>query len=117
MTKEEKIVTDLKKLTEPELRDIMKAGEDASKELVRRMMKVSLKISKRLEVGDTFKREELILAKHARCHCGEKLAYPRDIGKGGAWHCSTALMGTATHMKHDEPKPFVFWEIKGEDQP
>ncbi len=58
----------------------------------------------------------------ARCLCGAGLAYvPGD--PGGAWDCSAILLGEAvpTHepgsVQHSAKMPFVFWEIKSENQP
>lgn len=63
--------------------------------------------------------EELCFAAGARCGgCKLGLAYPKDAGFRGSWTCSGILLGTAPRdaTKHDS-LPFMFYEIKSEDQP
>lgn len=61
----------------------------------------------------TYAEEELIYAARARCRCGAGLAYPNDGNVRGSWACSAVLKG-AEQAGHDEPLPFVFYEIKSE---
>lgn len=73
--------------------------------------------------------DELLYAATARCCCGAGLAYaPTDKGTGpfkgpSQWDCSDILTGRAIpsgqpgSVKHDEPAPFAFYEIKSENQP
>lgn len=77
----------------------------------------------------TWKDSELRYAATARCACGAGLAYaPGDPGKPpfrgpSEWECSDILTGRAIpsgqpgSKTHDEPAPFVFYEIKDETQP
>lgn len=66
--------------------------------------------------------ERLIFAAFSRCDCGAGLAYDPvgasgDIFKG-YWECSKILLGTAsTEVKHSPQLPFMFYEIKSENQP
>jgi hypothetical protein len=66
---------------------------------------------------------ELIYAAHARCPCGAGLAYPKGIGPMGFWDCSDILTGRAAlkgepgSVKHEARLPFIFYEIKSEQQP
>ena len=71
----------------------------------------------------SYKPEELRFAATARCKCGAGLAYPPDDTrlsiKDGAshWDCSAVLMGQAPPTKDHPTFPFMFYEIKSEDQP
>lgn len=71
--------------------------------------------------------ERLIFAATARCDCGHGVAYDptgkvaTDNGSPfrspSAWECSAILLGIASdRLKHCEPLPFAFWEIKSEGQ-
>lgn len=65
---------------------------------------------------------DLVYAAHHRCPCGAGLAYdPKgESGKPihGFWDCSATLLGIADKMvTHTAQLPFVFYEIKGENQP
>lgn len=61
----------------------------------------------------------------ARCPCGAGLAYdingedPSSPFRGPSyWDCAEILLGTArTDVTHTAQLPFVFYEIKSEDQP
>ena len=74
-----------------------------------------------------YKDKSLVYAAYARCKCGAGLAYaPRgESGQPiqGYWDCSDILTGRAIPMgqegsvQHDDRYPFVFYEIKGENQP
>lgn len=64
----------------------------------------------------------LTYASHARCDCGAGLAYPNGIGIRGCWSCSDLLTGRKTrdwtlNEKHVPELPFMFYEIKSENQP
>ena len=74
-----------------------------------------------------FKDKELVYAASARCKCGAGLAYARKGASGvpisGFWDCSDILTGRAVpfgqegSVQHSDTHPFVFYEIKGENQP
>lgn len=57
----------------------------------------------------------LTFAAEKRCPCGAGLAYaPGD----DYWDCSAILLGTADKgVQHTAKLPFVFYEIKSENQP
>lgn len=74
--------------------------------------------------------ERLIFAAHSRCPCGAGLAYdpasedPAGTFKGPSyWDCSAIILGTAVPsgqpgaVQHTDKLPFVFYEIKSENQP
>jgi hypothetical protein len=66
--------------------------------------------------------DDLVYAAEARCPCGAGLAYERRGESGqsisGYWDCSAILLGTAdTAVTHTDKMPFVFWKVKGENQP
>lgn len=74
-------------------------------------------ISKR---SGTFTDDELRYAAGARCRCGAGLAYVKNSNPfSGYWDCSDILTGRAKdkEVQHDAPLPFIFYEIKSEDQP
>ena len=109
--------------TEEELGAIIKAGEDASKEISRRYLEKSKVIDERInEVergnnGRAFTEEELLYAAYARCSCGAGFAYPHGIGMRGSWLCSRILKGKAEPgSTHEAPMPFAFYEVKSENQ-
>lgn len=108
---------DLTKKTEEELRVLEAAGKAAIAEMNRRFQIEADEIEYRVETFKPFKREELRFAKDAKCPCGAKLAYPKKIGIRGSWHCSDVLLDPGkTGVKHTEPLPFAFYEIKSEEQ-
>jgi hypothetical protein len=77
-----------------------------------------MRASSRGESDAKFAADELTFAAHARCDCGAGLAYPNDIGVHGWWDCSAILTGTADRaVKHAGELPFVFYEIKSDNQP
>lgn len=59
----------------------------------------------------------LIYAATNRCPCGAGLAYiPGHEDR--AWDCSKILLGTADEeVTHTAKLPFIFYEIKSEQQP
>lgn len=69
-----------------------------------------------------YKPEELRFSARARCRCGAGLAYDKDSHDiRGAWRCAAAMMHTLPTPdpfdgQHVE-LPFMFYEIKSEDQP
>jgi len=113
---------DLTSKTEEELRVVAGAGEAALAELNRRSGLEAKEIRERMERHDTFKVEELRFAKTAECPCGAKLAYPKKSGPNGSWDCSAILMHTTPlsgqpgSVLHTDERPFVFWDIKAEDE-
>jgi hypothetical protein len=70
---------------------------------------------------------DLVYAATARCQCGAGLAYDRNGESGkptqGYWDCSAILLGEAIpdgqpgSVQHTAQLPFVFYKIKGENQP
>lgn len=111
-------------LTLEELRAIAKAGEGATAELNRRYMEKAKKILERCDTGEPpFNDEELVFARDAKCPCGERLAYPKGTSPmEGFWDCVGLLKRTAPPKGHPDAKthtdrlPFIFWDIKSEDQ-
>jgi hypothetical protein len=72
-----------------------------------------------------FEDSDLTYAAMARCPCGAGLAHvknPRNLGME-FWDCSACLKGEAIpkgqegSVEHTALRPFVFWEIKSENQP
>lgn len=75
--------------------------------------------------------DQLLYAATARCGCGAGLAYaPTDPGDPtlpfngpSSWECSDILTrraipsGLPGAKVHDEPAPFMFYELKSEEQP
>ena len=60
----------------------------------------------------------IVYAADSRCPCGLGLAYDPLEGPQGAWDCSGIILGAADKaVKHTARLPFVFYEIKGENQP
>jgi hypothetical protein len=62
---------------------------------------------------------EIVYAASTRCPCGAGLAYEADSDPfKGYWDCSAIILGTAREdVQHTAKLPFVFYEIKGENQP
>lgn len=67
------------------------------------------------------RRDGLVYAAHTRCPCGLGIAHRTDAqpyGDTAYWDCSGILLGTADDtVKHTAKLPFVFYEIKSENQP
>lgn len=68
--------------------------------------------------------DDLVYAATTRCLCGAGMAYEKNSDPfKGYWDCSAILLGEATpsgepgSVKHESRLPFVFYEIKGENQP
>jgi hypothetical protein len=63
---------------------------------------------------------KLVYAATSRCPCGAGLAYASG---DDAWDCSAILLGEAIPtgqpdaVQHTAKLPFVFYEIKSENQP
>lgn len=74
--------------------------------------------------------DRLIFAASSRCPCGAGLAYD-PLGEDASspfkgpsyWDCSSIILGTAVasgqpgSVQHTDRLPFIFYEIKSEDQP
>lgn len=67
--------------------------------------------------------DRLTYAAFARCRCGAGLAYRSG---DRAWDCGDILrfdslspeeQARVKAAQHDEPAPFAFYEVKGENQP
>jgi hypothetical protein len=76
----------------------------------------------RVETGQPpYTDTELIYAATARCKCGAGFAYPRAPFRSGMWVCAALLKSGDRSMqeqsKHDASLPFMFYEVKSEDQP
>ena len=69
------------------------------------------------------RKKKLVYAAYSRCHCGAGLAYEVSMGPDGYWDCSDILLGKAIPkgepgwQTHTAKLPFVFWEVKCENQP
>lgn len=69
------------------------------------------------------KKPKLVYAAYSRCPCGAGLAYVVGCGGYGHWDCSDILLGTAIEsgqpgaVTHTDRLPFIFWDIKSEQQP
>lgn len=67
--------------------------------------------------GTCAKLNNLVFAAEARCPCGAGLAYNKS-NNDNCWDCSDILLGKADKkLIHTAKLPFVFWEIKSEEQP
>jgi hypothetical protein len=65
-----------------------------------------------------YNESELIFAAYSRCPCGAGMAYPSNCGPHHYWDCSAILTGKAdVNVTHSAQLPFVFWEVKSENQP
>ena len=86
-------------------------------------MDESVVVRERLRIaklkGGDFTVDELRFAATLRCPCGAGMAYPVGaMNMQGTWDCSAILMGTAlTEVEHDPGLPFIFHDVKSEDQP
>lgn len=84
---------------------------------------VEAKIERCSRMKDKFALDDLIFSAGARCACGAGLAYPKNVGMRGAWHCSDILLGRAIPSgqegakTHDGALPFAFYDVKSENQP
>lgn len=100
--------------------DRLVAWRDARR--AKRYRTESEKARAKADVG-SLKDHELIYAAYARCPCGAGMAYPKGIGGHGFWDCSDILTGRAIQkgltgaVTHGARLPFIFWEIKSENQP
>jgi hypothetical protein len=69
------------------------------------------------------KHSRLIYAAYSRCPCGAGLAHREGVGPDGYWDCSDILLGKAVpkgepgSVQHTAQLPFVFYEVKSENQP
>jgi hypothetical protein len=76
------------------------------------------RIQKCLRLKDKFAPDELVFAAFTRCECGAGMAYPKNIGAWGSWHCSAILLGEADpKVMHSGELPFNLYEVKSENQP
>lgn len=111
-------------MTKEQLRVVVATGEAAQAELNRRYVIEEKAVLERCNSGEPpFKDEELVFAKSYLCQCGERVAYPKGIGPfQGFWDCVGLLKRTAPPKGHPAAKvhtdrlPFIFWNIKSEDQ-
>lgn len=67
----------------------------------------------------TVKPNDLIYAATARCPCGHGLAYEKGADPfKGFWDCAGIILDEADeNVQHTARLPFVFYEIKSENQP
>lgn len=64
-----------------------------------------------------YKDDELRFSKTTLCPCGFGLAYPKGCGGNHYWDCAGVLKGTADKgVEHCGELPFVFYDIKSEDE-
>jgi hypothetical protein len=81
------------------------------------------KIERVYEGKDAFELNDLVFAAYDKCPCGAGLAYPKNIGIRGFWDCSDLLLNRAIpkgeegSKTHTAQLPFMFYEIKSENQP
>ena len=65
--------------------------------------------------------KDLIYAAYSRCPCGAGMAYrvgAKPSTDEWAWDCSNIIKGCADEsVGHTAIFPFVFWEVKSENQP
>lgn len=60
----------------------------------------------------------IVYSATARCPCGAGLAYVKNGDIRGSWDCSKILLGEADpEVQHTARLPFVFYEVKSENQP
>lgn len=72
----------------------------------------------RLKDNPIFTDEELRYSATDLCPCGHGIAYPVQCGFTHYWDCSAILKGIADpSVEHCGKLPFVFYEIKSEQQP
>lgn len=113
--------------TDQELAAAIDAHEEALKPLKAEQSKRWLEQERaclaRCDSGSPpFEASELVFARDSKCQCGEKLAYPKDIGPRGFWDCAGLLKRTAPPKGHPDAKvhtdrlPFTFWNIKAEGE-
>lgn len=70
----------------------------------------------RLKSGQPFIDAELTYSRSHLCPCGYGLAYPSNCDLSHYWDCSAILKGIANpDVKHCGQLPFVFYEIKSEN--
>lgn len=62
-----------------------------------------------------FQPDELVYAARSLCDCGHGMAYPKFTGINGEWNCSAVLRGIADRGEHQTGLPFMFYEIKSEN--
>jgi hypothetical protein len=96
--------------------------EPLEKELTEIYKQEEVLISKKIQdcysLKDKFIEDDLRYAARDRCPCGAGMAYPKNIGINGGWHCSDILLGRASvEDTHDPELPFAFYDIKSADQP
>jgi hypothetical protein len=108
-------------MTDSELRDVAKQGDNAQAELGRRAQQRYAVAAERLKAGYKFDPSELTYAATARCKCGAGYAYPKDSSPMGYWECSALLTHAApmseAKEKHGEQLPFMYYSVKSENQP
>lgn len=119
MRSKEEVLADIKKLKaqleplEKELNEVCRTDEKLVEDKLKRCETLT----------DKFTEDELVFAATARCTCGAGLAYPKNIGIHGSWHCSDILLGLALSSDkpdskvHDSGYPFSFYNIKSDQQP
>lgn len=112
--------------TNEELRAVIEQGKQAEQEIGRRHADKAKEIEERCQAihrGEFDKRftdDELVYAAGARCECGAGYAYPKSSGMRGRWTCSSVLKAEEKALPptmHSEDLPFVFYEVKSENQP
>lgn len=111
---------DIKSMSTEELRNEL--NNRIQEELKQRAEKFRLR-QEAYESGVKYTDDELRYSAYSRCECGAGLAYPKDCGINHYWDCADILTGRAIPADKEGAKqhagqlPFMFYEIKSEDQP
>lgn len=93
---------------------------DESEEVIRVYHQEQATIfNKRMEENPIFTLDELIYSAFTKCKgCGSGLAYPRNCGPNHYWDCGDVLLGKIKNPGKEHAQfPFMYFEIKSEQQP
>lgn len=110
--------------------ELARSLDDLSADVSKQLRDIYEKEAERVAKQKTFKDDELIYAAYTRCKCGAGMAYPEGISIHGAWRCSAQLKSglngesiddttyrTEDGVEHTKDYPFMYYEIKSENQP
>lgn len=106
-------------ITKEQYEKAVKDRESAEKIISEFHEQKRIAFKQRMKENPIFTEDELIFSATIRCKgCGAGLAYPKDCGPGHYWDCSGVLLGKIKNPgKEHEQYPFMYHEIKSEDQP
>ena len=108
----------MKKITETEYLDAKAKSAEAEKVISKYHEQKDKDFEDRLKTNPIFSEDELIFAAFNRCPCGYGLAYPKNCTLNHYWDCAGILMDKASKsIRHAARLPFMYYEIKSEDQP